>query len=414
MSAACELLEAYLDGRLSPEARSTFEAHAEECQACALAIESWRRSGKKLEAWAEPFQGPPSAQQLRDFRARGERPATTRWLPIFAGVAALAVAVIALVFARPNTATEWDVTGGLVRGAELAEAKTYRIGPDEIDVAPSAKVEVAQKDMKRTRLVLERGSLTIRVEPGRKGREFIIDSPPFRATVVGTVFEARRETGTFRVATTKGVVRVERLSSAGEVLDLKMVPAGSAIELSEISPPAPPVEEDDAGAAPALPPIVGARVVKPSRAAPFALPEWRKRAAGGECEAVYEETRLGKDVATMRVNADCARKLGMNAAAVDGYRKVISHSSGVEAAEAMLLAASLMQDELNDSRGVLELTKSIRRAPAEVAAALHVRRARAFQALGRKAEARAEVELTLRDFSATPAAADAVRLKREL
>ncbi len=419
MKAACEQLEAYLDDRLSGEALGAFEAHAERCARCAPAIEAWRRTGAKLEAWAAPFSGPPSAQQLRDFRARGERPATTRWLPIFAGLGALAALALFFVLRpAPVGGGEWQITAssGAVEGSQLVEAQTYRIGPDEIDLAAAAKVEVTQRDSKRTRLVLTRGALTARVEPGRVGREFVIDSPPFRVTVVGTVFNVRREFATFHVATSKGLVRVERLGAAGEVLDSKLVPAGSQLELSEAV--APEAVEVPVDAGPAVAPAVQ-KPVPVSKPQAAVLLAWRKRAARGECEAVFEETQLAlkatpNHVATLRVNADCARKLGISAAAVDGYRKVIANSSGAEAAEAMLLAASLMQDELHDARGVLEVTKAIRGAPPEVAGALHVRRARALQTLGRKAEARAEVELTLKDFGATPAAADALRLKSEL
>ena len=339
---------------------------------------------------------------------------------MLAAVAAVAVAVLFLVSRAPVVvapspapqATEWEISSsaGVVSDAMLADAQTYRIGPDEIDVAGAAKVEVVQKSVKRTRLVLRRGVLTARIEPGRVGRDFVIDSPPFRVTVVGTVFHVRREGEALQVATSKGVVRVERLSPTGEVLASQLVPAGSDVELHET---------EDAATVPVVSPTPAPKVLGPTKPTPAMLLGWRQRAARGECEAVLEETdaalRLAPThVATLRVNADCARKLGSNAAAVAGYRKVISNSAGTEAAEAMLLAASLLQDELHDVRGVLDVTKAIRGAPPEVAASLHVRRARAYQTLGRKAEARAEVELILRNLGATPAAADALRLKSEL
>jgi len=419
-TAHCNQLDLYLDGQLPAEARAAFEAHLTGCASCAPAIASWERSGERLETWAAPFAGSPSAQQLRDFRARFHGAPSRAWFrgPLIGAALAIAAAVIFL-FTRSSAPAEWEISGDAVASTSTLGSPSapqhFRIGPDELDLAATTEVKVVEKGPKRTRLTLTRGVLTARVEPGRKGRDFIIDSPPYRVTVIGTVFEVRRVSDTFRVATSKGVVRVETLGPGGVVLDSKLVPAGSDFEANQ--PLSAPV---DAGPAPSDPEPDDAEVPKPQpKPSAGALLVWRQRAARGECQAVFEETKAAlkvspSHVGTLRVNADCARKLGLSAASVAAYRKVIANSSGAEAAEAMLLAAGLLQEELHDPRGVLAVTKVIRGASPEVAGALHVRRARAFQALGRKDEARREVALTLERFGTTPAAADALRLKTEL
>lgn len=415
-TAPCEQLDLYLDGQLPEEARPAFEAHLALCATCGPAFASWQRHGERLEAWASPFAGAPSAQQLRAFRARLEAPSSAAWFRALIVGGALAVtAALLFVLTRSSAPTEWEISGGEVAfrttlGSPDAPQR-YRIGPDELDLAPTTEVKVVEKGPQRTRLTLTHGVLTARVEPGRQGREFVVDSPPYRVTVVGTVFEVRRVSDTFRVATSKGLVRVDRLGPGGVVLSSKLVPAGEVFE----------ADDDDVQTAmpfdAGLPSAPKPRLEpKPSAGSLLA---WRRRAARGECEAVYEETGRAlktspSHVGMLRVHADCARKLGLAAAAVDAYRKVIAHSSGAEAAEARLLAAGLLQEELHDARGVLEVTKSTRGAPPAVAGALHVRRARAFLALGLKAEARAEVEVTLERYGATPAAADALRLKTQL
>ena len=431
MTSGCEQLAAYLDGTLAAAARSAFEAHLAGCVACTREVESWAQIGAKLDRWAAPFAGAPTAEALRAFRARIDQPERSYWPRLWLGggaltAVALAVAVVVWRGSLSPGPSEWpvqaQVDGQLRPVANLSSlgsddaAQRFRIGPDDIDLARSARVEVVEKKVKRTRLKLIEGVLTAHIEPGHAGREFIIDSAPFRVTVVGTVFEVRRRPHTFHVATSSGLVKVERLAPTGELLESTLVAAGSEVDLSELAEPSDSSVEVEAEVE-AVKPVAQRHVGRgPSQRE---LLGWRARAARGECGAVIEETKVAiaaapSDVGTLRVQADCARKLGDSAAAVEAYRRVIASASGVEAAEAMLLAAALLQDELGDEKGVVDLTKVIRKTPAPVAGALHVRRARALKALGRFTESLREIEITLSQFGSTPAAADALRLKTEL
>lgn len=432
MTSPCEQLQASLDGTPSAEARAAFEAHLPGCAACTAEVEAWAKTGASLEAWAAPFAGPPTADALRTFRARIDQPERSFWPRLWVGggaltAVALAVGVVVWRAAATPEPTEWpveaQVEGQLRPVANLSAlgsddaALRVRIGPDDLDLARSARVEVVEKKRTRTRLKLIEGVLTAHIEPGHAGREFIIDSAPFRVTVVGTVFEVRRRSHAFHVATSSGLVKVERLSPAGELLESTMVAAGNEVELSELPEPADAsVEAGAVDEEPVKPVTPGHLARGPSQRE---LLRWRARAARGECAAVIAETKVAlaaapSEVGTLRVQADCARKLGDVPAAVEAYRRVIASASGAEAAEAMLLAAALLQDELGDAQGVVDLTKTIRKTPAPVAGALHVRRARALKVLGRTPEALREVELTLSQFGSTPAAADALRLKTEL
>jgi hypothetical protein len=345
-------------------------------------------------------------------------------------VAAAVLAVVAWRWVGPvrGTAEQWPVRidgATIVAAAETElgsekQARTVHVGPDVIEVAVSARVELLERTKVRTRLRLRQGVLSARVEPGHEGRQFIVDSAPYRVTVVGTVFEARRDGPSLQVDTREGVVRVERLGDAGQVMETRRVAAGESVRW----PPEPVPQVHDAGAAPALElePELTERVPR-SMPSTQALATWRRRAARGECEDVVRETTAALKVAprhvgTLRVFADCARKLGQPGLALQSYRQVIAaRGSASETAEAILLGASLAQDELHDERAVLSLTTGLaglKGAPESVMASAYVRRARALAALGRSAEARVQVELVLRQFSSTPAAAEALRLQSEL
>lgn len=431
----CARREAYLDRRLSRAEAIAFEAHLASCPECGPLVTAWRQTGQRLDHWAAPFDGEPTPHQLRAFRAKLEAPPRrVAWLvPVVSLAAVVVLGLITWkVLAPPPVDTpsgEWAVTfddghqvssadGVAALGSETRDQRV-RVGPDSLTVVKATRLELIEKSTRRTRLRLTQGSVAAQVEPGHAGRSFIIESAPFRLTVVGTEFVARRVGDTFGVTTLEGLVRVERLAGEG-VVETRLVPAGATVELVEVAAPSDtevPVALDAGSSEP---------LVAPRRAVagPTAreLAAWRTRAARGQCAEVIEEAdealkRSPKNVGVLRVLADCHRKQGDSQTAIAMYKKVIGLASGNDAGEAMLLAVALLEDEHGDAATVLDLTASLgsmRGLSAALAGPLHIRRARALKVTGRLAEARAEVEWVLSRYPGTPAAADAQRLKSDL
>ena len=433
----CAQLDAYLDATLPALQRSAFEAHLSSCATCAPRGAAWHKTARRLEQWAAPFAAEPSAELLRTLRLRSaaqfERPARARWVSVVA-VAAAVVAVfagasVALRYQARRSLShdgEWAVKlhegatsmpgDGLIELGSNAGPREVDIGPDRIVVARASKLDLLEKRTSRTVLRLARGTVKSHIEPGHAGRQFIIESAPFRVTVVGTVFETRRTESALQVATEIGMVLVERLTSDGRPLESKLVAPGETVDWADSAPDAGHESDPtDAGPETTQAPMLLAR---PHRA-PSAkeLSGWRKRAARGQCEQVLRETEKAlagapNHVGSLRVQADCERKLGHVDLALAAYRKVIRLSSGAEAGEAMLIAASLLQDERGDHEAVLELTQKVgamRSLPPEVAGALRVRRANALRLTGHLAESRAELDLVIKRYPGTPRAADAQR-----
>lgn len=424
MSAECKDLECFLDGRLEAPSRAAFEAHLTACATCQSGVAQWERTGQLLEAWAAPFSGPPSAAALRHFRQRAQRP--RQWVPVTLGLSLATAAAVTLVFffARGGP-TEWDLaleegsTTHRLQATTLGspdEDLRFRLGPDRLEVMRASEVDVLDKSVRRTRLRLRHGKVVAQVEPGHRGRQFIVESEPFRVTVVGTVFEASRDARGLHVATREGIVQIDRLAASGAVLETHRLSAGSTLSLE--TAPAPSAEVNAHGSPDAGPPDV--EFVAPTAPRKDQLLAWRKRAARGECEAVLEEAeavlrRLPSHPGTLRVAADCARKLHEPERAVAMYRRLMKATEGQQAAEALLLAVSLTQDELHDAEATVKLTQDLRRqrASAAVLASLHLRRASALRALGRQTEASREIDLILSTYSSTPAAAEALRLRND-
>lgn len=129
---------------------------------------------------------PPGArarvwQALQERRARGiEKPARRRlgWAMFAAGAAC--AATIAFVLVPRSRGTDLTISAS-------AEAATIDLAGDGRVVAgPGTLARLSRHDGAVT-LTVERGSLLAHVKPRKSGSPFVIETPAFRARVVGTV-----------------------------------------------------------------------------------------------------------------------------------------------------------------------------------------------------------------------------------
>jgi FecR protein/Outer membrane lipoprotein len=188
--------------------------------------------------------GPPPGARARVWKALEERrgrerdkPARRRlgWAMFAAGAAcAAAIAVLVVPRARP---TELTIQAS-------AEAATIDLGGDGRVVAGPGTLARLQRGARGdgvVTLVLERGSLLAHIKPRATGAPFVIDTPAFRARVVGTVFRVvAREDASASIAVGHGAVEVTprgsspRLVRAGERWPANSTDAPSADEIARM------------------------------------------------------------------------------------------------------------------------------------------------------------------------------------
>jgi anti-sigma factor RsiW len=76
-----KLLQFYLDGQLDPVRSARLRDHLEDCRRCGLEAATYDRLKATLAAQAEPADGDPVLDRLRDFATRlaaGELPEDER------------------------------------------------------------------------------------------------------------------------------------------------------------------------------------------------------------------------------------------------------------------------------------------------------------------------------------------------
>ncbi len=410
---------------------------------------SWERFSEGLKSSRAELATPASPNQVAALLQRAEDEAERGAFPlkwVLAGAAAVLVlgAVSFAVTREPAeqpwvastvVATNAQTTGTLTETAADGHA-LFAVGDDRVGVGPSSRLEIAKAGSRSTRLVLSRGSVAASVDPSRGKRSFDVETPLGRVHVVGTVFRVAASAEALVVEVERGTVEVlhgsvtsrvtagERLTVKGGGAVLEPRGAGAFDELSEQAPvavvPAPPepepvvepapVEEDE--------PVKVEPTKKKAPVPASKLAEWRTRAARGECGLVMGEVKkfLGaspEDVPARLTLADCQRRTGDKSGALDSYLKA-SNGKGAEANRATLLAASVLQDELaQPEKALKQLDRYLSRGPEsrDLEASALVRKARALQAMGKKEQARAVVELVLKKFGDTSAAPEALRLR---
>lgn len=207
-SSACPRLsdaEAKRDQRLGPAELASFERHLDTCDACAREVEN-------LEALAAPLRdGAPHGVEVDELHARRER---TRLLLAFDQMAEAPVRART----RTRAAVRWRAwqfaaaAAAVVlaaAGAGLWHAVANRTPVATIAVhAGGATVWSGRTDGPHPMLVLERGSLFVRVENGgSQAAPLRVLLPDGELEDIGTVFTVRAEDGqTTRVSVREGAV----------------------------------------------------------------------------------------------------------------------------------------------------------------------------------------------------------------
>lgn len=411
---------------------------------------AWDQFSEQLKAERASVSAPPSPNEVARFLAKAEAAGEDargvgRWLmPVGAAAVVLAgVVTAALVLSREAPETPWvarsvlassaTTTGSVTETADDGRA-LFSLGDDTVGLGPGTRLEVASAGTKRTRLVLSRGSVAAHVDPARGARNFDVETPLGRVHVVGTIFRVRAVAEELTVEVQKGVVEVTHGDATSKVTagQKLVVSRGQATlgaregamafdELSDtpvaaVVPPKPEVVEppDEAPE----PVAVKDEPKKKSPTLPVSrVSEWRTRAARGECGLVMPEVKkflagTPDDVSARMTLADCQRRTGDKAGAVETYLKA-SGGKGPEANRATLMAGSLLQDELGQPlKALKQFERYLARGAEsrELEASVLVRKARALEATGKKAAARQTLDLVVKKFSDTAAAADALRL----
>lgn len=409
---------------------------------------AWDRFAEGLKSARAPLSVPPSANEVARLLARAdEAGARAPWwsgalLP--AGAAALvAVGVIAFVTLREAPETSWvarpvmasgATTQGSITETVAAGRALFELGDDRVGLGPSSKVEILRAGSKATRLSLSAGSLAAHVDPSRGKRSFDVETPQGRVHVVGTIFRVETNTEGLTVEVQRGIVEVtvggstskvtagQRLRASASGQTLGSLDSTAFDELSEVAPAPvvevvvpPPAPEEVVVAAPEDEPK---KQPRQQPASGSKVSEWRSRAARGECGLVMPElkrhlVKSADDLAARMTLADCQRRSGSKREAVETYLKA-ANGRGADANRATLMAASLLHDELSEPSRALKLyERYLSKGPEsrELEAGVMVRKARALESIGQKAQARATLDAVIKRFSDTPAAADALRLQ---
>jgi ferric-dicitrate binding protein FerR (iron transport regulator)/cell division protein ZapA (FtsZ GTPase activity inhibitor) len=418
---------------------------------------TWERFAAQLKLVRQPLSVPPSPNEVARLLQRAEEadsraPVWSRFL-VPSGVFALVVAgVIGFLSLRGEPEVTWTaktvVADGSTTTGSLTETRPdgralLSLGDDTVGVGPGSRVEIAAASSRATRLVLMKGSVAAHVDPSRGRRNFEVETPLGRVHVVGTIFRVRAMNEELLVEVQKGTVEVTHGSATSKVTvgqrlvvkagvatlgtresdaafdELSLAPVVVAVAPVPVAEPQPepvvevPVELEPE---PESAKKKGSVSVLPSK-----LREWRTRAARGECGLVMVEVKrfLGQvpdDVTARMTLADCQRRSGDKAGALESYLKASSGKSA-DANRATLMAAAVLQDELSQpAKAIKQLDKYLARGAEsrDLEASVLVRKARALKQLRKKSQARGVVEVVLKKFSDTPAAAEALRLRDSL
>jgi hypothetical protein len=279
-----------------------------------------------------PAGGAESAEAYARFRYglatrtdRRRRRARAAWLVASGSAALAAVVVVLLAVLRPAATPAPALTvhveggtvdeGGYVRAipAAIPAGNQADIEPSlrfsdgtQVDLAPAARVRVAETDERGARVLLEEGRARAHVVP-RTGSRWVFDAGPCRVQVTGTRFDMRWSPAdqVLEVALYSGSVIVKGPPAVGGVpmragQRLVMDVRGGSVRFGDLSapaetPPAPPAPSAPGPAAAAPPPLPRAPTRAPAPTVRRAE-AWPARVLAGEFRSVVDEAgRRGVD-----------------------------------------------------------------------------------------------------------------------
>jgi ferric-dicitrate binding protein FerR (iron transport regulator)/thioredoxin-like negative regulator of GroEL len=447
MKPECKDAQAFFAGQLSKEAASAFAAHVSGCAACSsltaagdrLAAEVRERAGRMLAPTTEAS----TQRLLRKAQERSAPPARRVWWVL--APAAVALGVAAAVVWRMSVPREplpvLAVTpAGITVPLQVAEVETaeaehtlLQIGPDLVGVGARSRLELIRHDRQSTRVKLVRGSVAAHVAHKSGGQSFVVESGGYTVTVVGTVFRVSGDGTHLEVQVAEGRVRVASARGAtyevsrGQALTLR----GDAAETTDDSSPdfdeLQRGQRADAGSAVEMPDAgelesEGPKVTGHSTPSLQAdLERWQHSITFEGCPRVEREIRAALRRAphsgeAWRQLADCLRLTGRDAEASRAYTQAIANGSTTTADESRLLLAELLLGRLADPAQAERVLLAFLARPHVplLEGAARLKLARAMIALGRREEAKRELQRVTKRLPSSPPALEAMELLRTL
>lgn len=302
-------VEALRDGRLAGAGRASFERHLASCATCAREAEALDALGCALRAGAP---GDVDELQVRRERVRllaaFDRSQTRqrgRWLGPRALVAFSVAVLVAISFALVHVAPRTD---GITASGAVVQAE--------------AKARWSRRtDAGRELVVLEHGSLRIRVQQAPGARSFAVMLPDGELEDIGTTFSVTVTGGrTERVHVDEGTVLLRLRGRAPIVLEAgqawhasptsPLPRTRSSDEPVELSEPARPARPTPARETMSRPPAAASQVATVPGSAPLASPS-----------AATPMDQLGPDASAEFRTALAALNTGQSRSAAQQFRR---------------------------------------------------------------------------------------------
>lgn len=385
----CSSRSAFLAGQLDQPRREAFLAHATSCEACTQALARHASIDASVRAWATV--APPSAFAGAALVAKAKARQRHRRLGVGLAVTALLVmGVVGSVLRDPAA-----------RELELSAAGPVSVGDDVVTLEADSTARVRETPT-LTVVELKSGRASFQVSKRSGGRRFIVSTRELEVRVVGTRFSVDARANTVEVS--EGVVEVFRGGAlVGTLHAGKRWP--EAVEVPAV------VEPVDAGTRPTAP--VRLRFDYDAVTRLLATGQLDEAASSLNTEL----KRQPGDARAWALLGDVRRKQQRPGDAVAAYEQATRSPDAELRNRSRLLAASLLQDALNDqahARTLLEAGTSDGRCPPSLAAPMLVRLARAQLAAGQRPTAMKTLELVMKRHPESPSAVEARELSRTL
>ncbi|MBL8909161.1 MAG: tetratricopeptide repeat protein [Archangium sp.] len=423
----CSAVQKYLDAPTAPE-NAAFLTHLATCADCTAKVESWKKFSAQFREATAPMLAAPTQGEVRRLMDKVERPQRRVLWPMFVTAGAVAAALILFVVLKPApTEPELPAT---IDGIALVNphlesndtVRTLEVSAAKIELAKNSSVKLTKRTAKSVRVELDRGAVSLAVAHRAPDQSFTVVAAGWEAHVVGTQFSVKRENEKVEVHVTEGQVRVTSTAPAGEPAGLFDgrgfdVRAGQTFRSDDAKviddPPAKQPEPEPLPPEPEPEPELDTRWT-PSAKDNKDLERWKK--SPGQCSKHIVEVRgrLAKTPswsAAWKVLADCQRLTSATDDAIVSYTRLITLSKRDDADRARLLIADLLQQKNEHARAEKTLREYLaHKQPPELEASARVRLAKSLLALGKKKEAKTELDYVMKKLSNTSAAIQALEL----